>query len=135
MDSNTSLITTMASICVVLFGIFGVGAALYGILIWLPAREKRKVDALKAAGKQGQATILRLPDLPRPYSSSNRAVFKMVRIGLEIRVPGEEPYEVDKVFTIPSGAVRLLVVGKVVPVWIDPQAPLNLDKIVIHIDE
>jgi hypothetical protein len=132
MDSTTAMITTVVSICIVLFGIVAVVGSMYGILVWYPAQRKKKVDVLKASGKQGEATILRLPD--HISRRSARAVFTLVPIGLEIRVMGLETYEVDKVFTIPSSAVRELQVGKVVPVWVDPKEPRNLDKIVIHLD-
>jgi hypothetical protein len=134
MDPTTSLITTVTSICVVVFGIVAIASSLYGILVWFPAQRKKKVDALKAAGRQGEATVLRLPDHVLRQSSTGNGVFKLVSIGLEIRVPGLDIYEVDKVFTIPSSAVRELYVGKVVAVWVDPKEPRNLDKIVIHLD-
>jgi hypothetical protein len=132
MDTTTSMITTVAAVCIGLFSIVAVAGSLYGILVWYPAQRKRNVDALKATGKQGEATIIRLPD--HISRKSARAVFTIVPIGLEIRVMGLNPYEVDKVFTIPSSAVRELQVGKVVPVWVDPKEPRNLDKIVIHIE-
>jgi hypothetical protein len=132
MDSTTAMITTVVSICIVLFGIVAVVASMYGILVWYPAQRKKKVDVLKASGRQGEATILRLPD--HISRRSARAVFTLVPIGLEIRVMGLETYEVDKVFTIPSSAARELQVGKVVPVWVNPKESRNLDKIVIHLD-
>jgi hypothetical protein len=132
MDPTTSMITTVAMVCIALFSIVIIVGAFYGILVWYPAQRKKEVDALKAAGRQGEATIIRLPD-PSPRGSA-RAVFTLVPVGLEIRVIGLETYEVDKVFTIPSSAVRQLHVGKVVPVWVDPRQPRNLDKIVIHVE-
>jgi hypothetical protein len=134
MDTTTSLITTVASICIVLFGILAVAGSLYGMLVWYPRYRQRRIDALKASGRQGEATIIRLPNHklgPPPRRSS---VFTMVPIGLQIRVLGIEPYEVDKVFTVPTHALGSLEVGKVVAVWVDPKEPRNLDKIVIHIN-
>jgi hypothetical protein len=134
MDTTTSLITLIGSVCIVLFGIAAVGASLYGILVWFPAQRKKKEDALKATGRQGEATILRVPDhILKPYRS-NRSMFTPVSIGLEIRVLGMETYEVDKVFTMPTSALRMLQVGKVVPVWVDPQSPRDLEKIVIDLE-
>lgn len=92
------------------------------------------MDDLKSKGKQGEATIIRLPGHklgPQPGRSS---VFTRVTIGLEIRVPGIETYQVDKLFTFPTHALGLLDVGKVVAVWGDPKEPRNLDKIVIHVE-
>lgn len=131
MDPTTSLIVTITSVCIVVFGLVAVLGSLYGILVWYPAQRKKKVAALKAIGRQGEATIIRFPD--HISRRSARAVFTLVPIGLEIRVPGIETYEVDKTFTIPSSGVRKLQVGKVVPVWVDPHQPRNLDKIVIDI--
>lgn len=132
MDPTISMIVTVTSICIVLFGIVAVVGAMYGILVWYPAQRKKKVEALKAAGRQGEATILRLP--VSISQNSARAVFTLVPIGLEIRVMGIETYEVNKAFTVPSSAVRELKVGKVVPVWVDSRDPRNLDKIVIDIE-
>ena len=132
MDPTLSMIVMIASICIVLFAIVAVAGSMYGILVWYPAQRIKKVEALKAAGRQGEATILRLP-VPASRNSP-RAMFTLVPIGLEIRVMGLEPYEVNKAFTIPSSAVRELRVGKVVPVWVDPGEPRNLDKIVIDVE-
>ena len=132
MDPTLSLITTIASICIILFGIVALVASLYGILVWYPRYRQKKVDALKASGRHGEARVLRLPD--HISRKSARAVFTLVSIGLEIRVPGLETYEVDKIFTIPSSFVRELHLGKVVAVWVDPDTPRDLEKIVIHID-
>lgn len=90
-------------------------------------------DAMKASGRQGEATIIGLPDHdlgPQPGRSS---VFTIVPIGLEIRVLGLETYQVDKVFTFPTHTLDKLEVGKVVAVWVDPKDPSNHDKIVIDI--
>ena len=92
MDPNIYMITMIASVCIMLFGMAAVVGSIYGILVWYPARRQKKVEALKASGRQGEATILRLPDqIPR---RSARAVFTRVPIGLDIRVMGIEPYEV-----------------------------------------
>ncbi len=133
MDTTTSIITIALSACILLFGIVAFVGALYGILVWYPARRKKTVESLKATGRQGEATILRLPSHklgPQPGRSS---VFTTVLIGLEIRVLGMEPYEVDKTFTFPTHALALLEVGKVVTVWVDTKEPRNLDKIVIDV--
>ena len=91
------------------------------------------MDDLKSKGKQGEATIIRLPDHKLGPPPGKSPVFTVVTIGLEIRVPGIETYEVDKRFTFPTHALGLLEVGKVVAVWVDPKAPRNLDKIVIDV--
>ena len=134
MDTTTLTITTVLSICVAAFGIAAVVASFYGILVWYPRYRQRKVNALKATGRQGEATIIGLPDHelgPQPGESS---VFTLVPIKLEIRVPGIETYQVEKTFTFPSGSLDVLEKGKVVAVWVDPKAPRDLSKIVIHVD-
>ena len=133
MDSTTSIITIVASVCTVLFGIVALAASLYGILVWYPRYRQKHVDSLKSKGRQGEATILRLPKHKLGPLPGRSSVVTMVPIGLEIRVLGIETYEVDKTFTFPTHALGLLEEGKVVAVWVDPQQPRNLDKIVIHV--
>jgi len=128
---TTSVPVYAMGFCIVVFTVIVIGIAVYGMLVWYPRRKQKSIDTKKASGKQGEATIIRLPKL-NPYSSS-KSLYRLVKIGLEIRVPGLETYEVDKTFTIPTGAVRMLEEGKVVPVWVDPNNPRNLDKIVIEI--
>jgi len=133
MDPTTSIITIAVSICIVVFGIAAVAGSLYGILVWYPRYRQKRVDALKASGRQGEATIIRLPNHKLGPLPGRSPVFTMVPIGLEIRVLGIEPYEVDKVFTFPTHALGKLEVGKVVPVWVDPKNSRDLDKIVIDV--
>lgn len=61
-------------------------------------------------------------------------MFTLVPIKLEIRVPGVDKYVVEKTFTFPTGSLDLLEEGKVVAVWVDPRAPRDLSKIVIHVN-
>jgi hypothetical protein len=61
MDTTTSIITVALSICIVVFGIVAVAGSLYGILVWYPRYRQKRVDTLKASGRQGEATIIRLP--------------------------------------------------------------------------
>ena len=58
-------------------------------------------DAIKASGRPGEATIIRLPDHDRGLQPGRSSVFTIVPIGLEIGVLGLETYQVDKVFTFP----------------------------------
>ena len=133
MDPTTSLITTVAMVCIGAFSLVAIVAAFYGLLVLLPRYQQKKVDSIKATGKQGEATILHLPDRLGPRAGRN-SVFTMVPIKLEIRVPGIETYVVEKTFTFPTSSLRLLEEGKVVAVWVDPNAPRNLEKIVIHVE-
>lgn len=134
MDTTTSIITIAISVCIGLFVMAAIAGSIYGMFVWYPEQRKRKTEELKASGRKGEATIIRLDERTLRHSSTRRALFRMVPIGLEIRVPGIEPYQMDKVFTIPSSAITELDVGKIVPVWVDPQEPRNLDKIVIDLD-
>lgn len=133
MDPTTSLITTIASICVLAVGVAAVAGFFYFALVWLPRYQNQKVESLKAKGKQGQATIIGLPKQlgPNPARSS---MYTLVPIKLEIRVPGIETYVVEKTFTFPTGSLGLLEEGKVVAVWVDPDAPRDVSKIVIHVN-
>ena len=133
MGTTTSIITIAVSVCIGLFVMAVIAGSIYGMFVWYPEKRKKKIEALKAAGRKGEATILRLDERTLRNSSTRRALFRMVPIGLEIRVPGIEPYQVDKVFTIPSSAITELDVGKIVPVWVDPNEPRNVDKIVIDV--
>lgn len=130
MDATT-IIVYVAGFCIVVFAVVVTGLAFYGMLVWYPRQRQKSIDAKKAAGRQGEATILRLPNFSR-YTSS-RSLYRLIIIALEIRVPGIETYEVEKAFLIPTGGVGLLEEGKIVPVWVDPKEPRNLDKIVIDI--
>ena len=124
----------VTGLCIAAFSLVLVAGAIYGVLVWYPARQRKRVASLKASGRQGEATILDIQEGERP-SYVRRAVFIRTPIRLEIRVPGFDAYEVNKSFNIPSHLIDQLRKGDVVPVWVDPNEPLNLDKIVIHIKE
>ena len=132
MDQTTYYITLAFMVCIGLFGLLALGGSIYGILVWYPAYRKRKTDSLKADGRQGEATILQLPS-HRLSGGYRRSVFTLVPIVLEIRVPGLDTYKVDKTFTIPTHALDLLEEGRIVPVWVDPKNPRDLDRIVIDL--
>lgn len=132
MDS-TSVITLVSTICAAVFGIVVTVGAAYGILVLLPRYQNKKVESLKAQGKQGKATILRVPEQARRSYSRNNSMYTLVNIGLEIDVPGIDIYQVDKTFTFPTGWLSALEEGKVVDVWVDPDNPRDLSKIVIHV--
>lgn len=133
MDTTTSVITLVAGACITLFSVMAVAGAAYGILIWYPAYRRKKVDALKASGRQGRGTILRVPDHNYRDRSGRHSLYTMVTIGLEIDVPGVDVYQVDKMFTFPTSSLDLLEEGKTVDVWIDPKNPRDLDKIVMDV--
>ena len=133
MDATTSVIMIAVSICIGLVVMAVIAGSIYGMFVWYPEMRKKKIEALKAAGRKGEATIIRLDERTLRNSSTRRALFRMVPIGLEIRVPGIEAYQIDKVFTFPTHALDQLEVGKVVAIWVDPKEPRNLDKIMIDL--
>src|SRR6266508_5434381 len=133
MNIFTTMITIALSICIILFGIVVVIGGIYAILIWYPAYRQKREDVRKLNGRQGEATIVRLPEYDLQPYSARRAVFTLVNIGLEIRVPWIDPYEIDKIFSVPTQSLYLLEKGKILPVWVDPNEPSNLEKIVIDI--
>lgn len=127
------MLTLTFSICIVALGIAIVAGALYGMLVWFPRYQRDKVERLKATGRLGEATILRWHSLGGSHTYRSTAI-KRVSVGLDMRVPGIEPFEIDKVFTLTDGSIiEKLEVGKVVAVWVDPEEPRNPDKIVMHI--
>ena len=127
-----SLITTGLVVCFGLFGLVIFAGGLYGFLVWYPRQRQNKIDDLKKTGKQGEGTIIRLPDNPF-HRENTHSLHKMINLRLEIRVPGIEPYQVDKTFTFPSRSLDLLEEGKAVTVWVDPNDPRNVDKITMEI--
>jgi hypothetical protein len=134
MDATTSLITTIASVCVLAVGVIAVAAFFYFAMVWLPRYQNQKVESLKAKGKQGEATIIGLPKHQLGPLPGRSSMYTMVPIKLEIRVPGIETYVVEKTFTFPTGSLGLLEEGKIVAVWVDPKAPRDVSKIVIHVN-
>ena len=133
MDSFTYTITLIVGIFFGVVSIALIAGAVYAIGIWYPRQVAKEEAALKASGRQGEATILRLPRSDM-RSMGRDALYTGVTIGLEIRVPGVETYEIDKYFMLPTSSLRDLKIGKIVPVWIDPDNPRNPDKIVIHVE-
>jgi hypothetical protein len=135
MELTTAIITILLSTCILLFGTAAIVVGIYAILVWYPAYKQKRADIRKANGVKGEATIVRLPDFELQPFTARSAAFTLVNMGLEIRVPGIEPYEIDKVFSVPTQALYLLRKDKVVDVWVDPNEPRDLDKIVIDIKE
>ena len=134
MDPTTSLITIVSTVCVGAISLVIVVGAFYGLLVLLPRYQNKKVENLKAIGKQGEATIIGLPEHELGPLPGRSSMYTLLPIKLEIRVPGIETYVVEKTFTFPTGSLGLLKEGKVVAVWVDPKAPRDLSKIVIHVN-
>jgi len=135
MDMTVTLVAILVSSCMLLAAILVVVGGVYAVLVWYPAYRQKSVDARQANGRRGEATILRLPDFELQPYTTRRAALTLVKMGLAIRVPGIEPYEIDKVFPVPTQALYLLKTGRLVDVWVDPDEPRDLDRIVIAIRE
>ena len=133
MDDFTRTITLVSTVCIGLLGLAATAAALYGILVWFPRYQNKKVENLKANGRQGRAVILQVPESVQRYNPSRKGIYTLVTLRLEIDVPGVEIYQLDKTFTFPTGHLSSLEVGKTVDVWIDPRSPRDTSKIVIHV--
>lgn len=132
MDNFTYTITLAAGILAAVFTI-GVIAAFFAFVGRYSREAEKKEAELKANGRQGEATIIRLPR-SRMDAAGSSAMYKIIQIGLEIRVPGVAPYEIDKDFTLIKSAVRHLEIGKTIKVWIDPHNPRNPDSIVFEVE-
>ena len=133
MDGFTYTITLVVGIVMGIVSLVIIAGAIYAIGIWYPRQLEQRNAELKARGRLGEATILRLPRAKMSGAGSS-ALYRLVSIGLEVRVPGVEVFEIDKVFTLPTSSLRHLELGKKVPVWIDPNNPRNLDAIVIDVE-
>lgn len=132
-DPFVTNITLISIVCISLLAVLIFGGFFAVVLVWYPRYRRKNIAALKETGQQGEATILWFQG-PGPYGYSTRsAMYRRVNTKLEIRVPGLAPYQIAKVFTVPSEVVNRLEIGKVVPVWIDPAQPMNSAKIVIDI--
>jgi hypothetical protein len=132
MSDSTYIITLIAGILAGIFTIAVVVAFFVFLKLYSRETEKRHTE-LKARGKRGEAVIVRLPR-PKMDAAGSNSLYSIVPIGLEIRVPGIAPYEIDKEFTIPTSSVRFLEIGKTVSVWIDPNNPRNTESIVFEVE-
>jgi hypothetical protein len=103
-----------------------IGSLILGFgVFWLYGRRRRgKAEALMATGQQGKATVLSLEDTGILINNNPR-----VRIGLEIRIPGNQPYQLTKTMTLPMIRMSQVQVGSVVNVIADPAEPENPDKV------
>jgi hypothetical protein len=119
--------TAILTIGIIVFSfvcVFGV-IVLSFLAYYLFARSgRKKAEDLMKTGQQGQATVLSLEDTGVLINNNPR-----VRIGLEVRIPGYQPYQVMKTMTIPMIRLSQVQVGSVVNVMADPTEPANPDKV------
>jgi hypothetical protein len=104
--------------------IIGTFIAVFGVLFFLRRRHQKKVDALMAVGKQGEATIMRLDDTGVLINNNPR-----VRLLLSVRIPGYSEYQVTKTLTIPMIRLPQIQPGSIVGVMADPMQPQNPDMV------
>lgn len=115
----TIVIIALSFVCVLGTFVFGI------MLYWLYGRRGRKnAEALMETGQQGQATVLSLEDTGVLINNNPR-----VKIGLEIRIPGYQPYRIVKTMTLPMIRMSQVQVGSIVNVMADPSEPQNPDKV------
>lgn len=117
--SMTIIIIVLSFACVIGSLVLG-----FGIYFLFGRRRRQKAEALMATGQQGEATVLTLEDTGMLINNNPR-----VRIGLEVRVPGYQPYRLVKTMTLPMIRMSQVQVGSVVNVIADPREPQNPDKV------
>jgi hypothetical protein len=120
MSSTTIIIIIVFVVLIVLISI----TAGITIPLWSMRKNKKKVEALMATGRQGEATILQLEDTGTRINDNPR-----MNVFLEVHIPGYPPYQVRKTVTIPLRRVELIHIGSVVSVLADPSQPANPDKV------
>jgi hypothetical protein len=115
----TIIIIVLSFACVV-----GSLVLAFGIFFLYNRRRRKKADDLMATGQQGEATVLSLEDTGMLINNNPR-----VRIDLEVRIPGYQPYRVKKTMTLPMIRMSQVQVGSVVNIIADPREPQNPDKV------
>ena len=115
---------TLAIICVsTLCGLI-ITAAAIAIPIILIRKKRKQAEDLVASGTQGEATILSLEDTGMRINDNPR-----VKMMLEIRMPGMDPYQLQKTMVVPLIRMSQVQVGTVVPVMVDLSDHTNPDKV------
>lgn len=108
-----------------IFGfIIGIFVLTFAVLFFVRRRHRKKVEALMAVGKQGEATVISLDDTGVRINDDPR-----VRIVLSVRVPGYPEYQIEKKMTVPMIRLPQVQPGSVVAVMADPTQPQNPDMV------
>ncbi len=115
-------ITTIIIIGVVIVGIITL-ISLAIPFILLRSKQKKAQDLL-ATGVQGEATVLRLDDTGMRINENPR-----VSLLLEVRAPGNAPYQIVKTVTVEMVRLPQIQPGSVVAVLVDPLQPSNPDRL------
>lgn len=119
---SSTTITILVAL-VVLFIIVAITAWVAVPMVSL-RKKKKKAETLKASGKSGEATVLQLEDTGTRVNGNPR-----VKIIMEVRIPGYEPYQVEKIVNIPLVRASQIQVGSIVSVLADPTQPANPDMV------
>ena len=112
-------IVAVAIPCLLTVGIFA------GVIIWQRNQQKKAMN-LAQNGIQGTATIMGLADTGMRMNDNPR-----VQLQMQIELPGQPPYTVNKTVTIPLIRLSQVQVGQQVVVFVDPADPTNPDKIAL----
>lgn len=112
-------IVAVAIPCLLTVGIFA------GVIIWQRNQQKKAMN-LAQNGIQGTATIMGLSDTGMRMNDNPR-----VQLQMQIELPGQPPYTVNKTVTIPLIRLSQVQVGQQVVVFVDPADPTNPDKIAL----
>jgi hypothetical protein len=118
--SNTTIIVIVAFVVLIVL----VAAAGIAVPLWSLRKKKKKTEALLATGSKGEATVLQLEDTGTRVNDNPR-----VNVLLEVRIPGNPPYQVRKTITVPLVRLSKIQIGSVVAVLADPSQPANPDKV------
>lgn len=117
-----TIIITIVSValpCLLTVGIFA------GIFWWQRNQQKKAMN-LAQNGIQGTGTIMGLADTGMRMNDNPR-----VQLQMQIELPGQPPYTVNKTITIPLIRLSQVQVGQQVVVFVDPADPTNPDKIAL----
>jgi hypothetical protein len=115
---------TLAIICISVICSLVIVAAAIAIPIYFYRNQRKKAEALMAAGTQGEATILSLQDTGMFINNNPR-----VTVQLEIRMPNMAPYQLTKTMTVPIIRLAQVQTGSVVQVMVDMSDPTNPEKV------
>jgi hypothetical protein len=115
---------TLAIICISVICSLVIVAAAIAIPIYFYRNQRKKAEALMAAGTQGEATILSLQDTGMFINNNPRVI-----VQLEIRMPNMAPYQLTKTMTVPIIRLAQVQTGSVVQVMVDMSDPTNPEKV------
>ena len=123
---DASPITVILGALILCLGLVAVLAVGAGFAFIFRNQSRKRQELSKATGVQGEATVL---DYQVTLTDSESDDIAWVR--LEMRVPGMEPYVLEK--TAPLRYAAHLKKDMIVSVWVDKNDPQNPDNVLIEI--